>query len=105
MEWGKAQEETFHLEYPDRLSNEGPATPEQIETLRGLVRSFTGADMAKLGIKQAAFLIDEISREKHAFTERKVHEYLDKKRSPSGSGCLVLVLFAVGIAYVLLHLK
>lgn len=105
MEWGKAQEENFHLEYPDRLPDEAPATPEQLETLRGLVRSFTGTDMDKLGIEQAKFLIDEIAREKHAFTERKVHEYLDKKRPTSGSGCLVLVLLAVGIGYGLLHLK
>ena len=61
--------------------------------------------MANLGVKQAAYLIDEINREKHEFTERKVHEYLDKKKSKSGAGCLLLILIAIGVGYVVLHSK
>jgi hypothetical protein len=105
VEWSKAQEKSFHLEFPDRLPNEAPATPEQLETIHGLVRSITGTDMANLGVKQAAYLIDEINREKHEFTERKVHEYLDKKKSQSGAGCLLLILIAIGVGYVVLHSK
>ena len=103
VEWSKTQEETFHLNVPDRTPEESPATPEQMATIHGLVHSITGSDMANLGSKQAAFLIDEITREKSQFTERKVHEYLDKKQRGSGVGCLLLIVFIAVIGYVLLN--
>jgi hypothetical protein len=101
VEWSKAQDETFHLNLPDRTPDEPPATTEQIATIHGLVRSITGSEMATLGSKQASFLIDEITREKAQFTERKVHEYLDQRQRGSGAGCLLLIVAIAGIGYIL----
>ena len=101
VEWSKAQDETFHLNVPDRTPDEPPATPEQMATIHGLVHSITGSDMANLGSKQAAFLIDEITREKAQFTERKVHEYLDQRHRSSGAGCLLLIVAIAVVGYVL----
>ena len=101
VEWSKTQEETFHLNVPDRTPEESPATPEQMETIHGLVHSITGSDMANLGTKQAAFLIDEITREKNQFTERKVHEYLDRRQKGSGAGCLFVIVAIIVSGYVL----
>ena len=103
VEWSKTQEESFHLNVPDKTPDEPPATPEQMATIHGLVRSMTGSDVANLGSKQAAFLIDEITSEKSQFTERKVHEYLDQRRHMSGAGCLFLILCTAVIGYVLLN--
>ena len=103
VEWSKTQDETFHLNVPDRTPDEPPATPEQIASIHGLVRSITGSDMANLGSKQASFLIDEINREKACFTERKVHEYLDQSRNRSGAGCLLLIVAIAVTGYVLLN--
>ena len=103
VEWSKTQDETFHLNVPDRTPDEPPVTPEQMATIHSLVRSITGSDMAKLGSKQAAFLIDEITSEKSQFTERKVHEYLDQRRHMSGAGCLFLILCIAVIGYVLVN--
>ena len=101
VEWSKTQDETFHLDLPDRTPDEPPATPDQIATIHGLVRSITGSDMANLGSKQASFLIDEITREKAQFTESKVHEYLDQRHRSSGVGCLLLIVAVAVIGYVL----
>jgi hypothetical protein len=103
VEWSKKQEETFHLSLPDRTPEEPPATPEQMETIRGLVTSISGSELANLGSRQASFLIDEITREKATFTERKVHEYLDQKRRGSSLGCLLLLVAIVVVGYVLLQ--
>ena len=103
VEWSKSQEETFHLNVPDRTPDEPPATPEQVAAINGLVRSISGADMTKLGSKQAALLINEITREKAIFTERKVHEYLDKNHSGSSVGCWLLLIVIVVVGYVLLN--
>jgi hypothetical protein len=103
VEWSKTQEETFHLNVPDRTLDEPPATPEQMATIQGLVHSIAGSDMANLGSKQASFLIDEINREKSLFTERKVHEYLDQRRNRSGAGCLLLIVAIVVLGYVVLN--
>ncbi len=103
VEWSKTQEESFHLNVPDRTPDEPSATPEQMEAIHGLVHSIAGSDMANLGFKQAAFLIDEITREKSQFTERKVHEYLDQRRNRSGAGCLFLIVAIVVTGYVLLR--
>ena len=103
IEWSKKQEESFQLHLPDRILGEPPATPDQIATIHGLVHSMTGLDMTNLGCKQAAFLIDEIKREKDCFTERKVHEYLDRRRHMSGAGCLFLIVVVVVIACVFLY--
>ena len=103
VEWSKTQDETFHLNLPDRTPGEPPALPEQIATIHGLVRSISGSELANLGSKQASFLIDEINREKNCFTERKVHEYLDQRRHMSGAGCLFLIVFIAVIGYVLLR--
>ena len=103
LEWAKAQEETFHLNVPDRTPDEPPATPEQLESIHGLVHSIMGSDMPNLGSRQAAFLIDEITREKTQFTERKVHEYLDQQKHKSGAGCLLLFVALAFIGYVVLH--
>ena len=103
VEWSKTQAETFHLEVPDRARDESPATPEQMETIHGLVNSISGTDMANLGSKQAAFLIDEITREKSIFTERKVHEYLDQRQSGSSLGCWLLLVVIAIIGYVVLN--
>ena len=101
VEWSKTQDETFHVDLPDRTPDEPHATPDQIATIHGLVRSITGSDMANLGSKQASFLIDEITREKAQFTERKVHEYLDQRQRGSGAGCLRLIVAIAAIGYVL----
>jgi len=101
VEWSKTQDETFHLDLPDRTPDEPPVTPEQIATIHGLVRSITGSDLANLGSKQASFLIDEITREKAQFTESKVHEYLDQRHRSSAVGCLLLIVAIVVIGYVL----
>ena len=103
VEWSKTQEETFHLNIPDRTPDEPPATPQQMEAIHGLVHSISGSDLANLGSKQAAFLIDEITREKSIFTERKVHEYLDRKQSGSSLGCWLLLVVFAAIGYVLLN--
>ena len=103
VEWSKTQQETFHLNVPDRSPDEPPATPAQMENIHGLVHSISGSDMANLGSNQAAFLIDEITREKAIFTERKVHEYLDKNRSSSSLGCWLLLIALVVIGFVLLN--
>ena len=106
VEWSKTQAETFHLEIPDRTPDEAPATPQQLEEIHGLVHSISGADMANLGTKQAAFLISEITREKAQFTEQKIHEYLDRNSSRGGSGCLIAVLLAAAaIIYAVTQLK
>ena len=68
------KDETFQLNVPDRTPDEPSATPEQITTIHCMVRSITGSDMANLGSKQASFLIDEITREKAQFNQRKPHE-------------------------------
>jgi len=101
VEWSKAQDETFHLNLPDRTPGEPPALPEQIATIHGLVRSISGSELANLGSKQASFLIDEITREKAQFTERKVHEYLDQRQRGSGAGCLLLIVASSVIGYIL----
>ena len=101
VEWSKTQDETFHLDLPDRTPDEPPATPEQIANIHGLVRSITGSDMANLGSNQASFLIDEITREKARFTERKVHQYLDQRQRGSTAGCLFLIVTIAVIGYVL----
>ena len=103
VEWSKTQEETFHLNIPDRTPDEPPATPEQMATIHGLVNSISGSDMEKLGSKQASFLIDEITREKAIFTERKVHEYLDKKRSGSSLGCWLLLVAIIVTGYIMMN--
>ena len=103
VERSKAQEETFHLEVPDRTNGELPATAEQMDMIHGLVRSIAGSDLANLGTKQAAFLIDEITREKAQFTERKVHEYLDKRQTGSSAGCLLLIVAVAVVGYLLLN--
>jgi hypothetical protein len=100
-DWCRQQEETFHLNVADREAGEPPATPAQIETIRGLVHSITGSDLDHLGSKQAAFLIDEIHKEKARFTELKIHEYLDARQRNSSFGCLLLVAAAV-VGYVVL---
>jgi hypothetical protein len=100
-DWCRQQEETFNLHVPDRETGEPPATPTQIETIHGLVHSITGSDLEHLGSKQAAFLIDEIQKEKARFTEQKIHEYLDQRKSKSGLGCLLLAALAA-IGYALL---
>lgn len=106
VEWSKAQAETFHLEMPDRTTDEQPATPQQLEEIHALVHTISGSDMANLGTKQAAFLIAEITREKAQFTERKIHEYLDSNSSKSGSGCLFAVLLvAAAIIYSMTQIK
>ena len=102
-EWSKTQQETFHLNAPDRTPDDPPATPEQMEAIHGLVKSISGSDMANLGSKQASFLIDEITREKSIFTERKVHEYLDQRKSGAGAGCLFLILAIVVLGYVVIN--
>ena len=102
VEWSKTQEETFHLNIPDRTPDELPATPGQMETIHGLVNSISGSDTANLSSKQAAFLIEEITREKAIFTERKVHEYLDKKQSRSSLGCSLLLAAIVVTGYIIL---
>jgi len=102
VEWSKTQQETFQLIIPDRTPDEPPATPEQMETIHGLVNSISGSDMANLGSKQAEFLIEEITREKAIFTERKVHEYLDKKQSRSSLGCSLLLAAIVVTGYIIL---
>ena len=101
VEWSKTQDETFHLDLPDRTPDEPPATPEQIANIHGLVRSITGSDLANLGSKQASFLIDEITREKARFTERKVHQYLDQRQRGSTAGCLFLIVAIAVVGYVL----
>ena len=103
VEWSKTQEESFHLNVPDKTPDEPPATPEQMATIHGLVHSIAGSDMANLGSKQAAFLIDEITREKSQFTERKVHEYLDQRRHMSGAGCMFLIVFIAVIGYCVVN--
>jgi hypothetical protein len=102
VEWSKTQDETFHLDLPDRTPDEPPATPEQIANIHGLVRSITGSDLANLGSKQASFLIDEVTREKAQFTERKVHEYLDQRQRGAGAGCLLLSVGIAVIGYILI---
>ena len=101
VEWSKTQDETFHLNLPDRTPGEPPALPEQIATIHGLVRSISGSELANLGSKQASFLIDEITKKKAEFTERKVHEYLDQRQRGSGAGCLLLIVAIAAIGYVL----
>ena len=105
VEWSKTQEETFHLNIPDRIPEEPPATPEQMQTIHELVHSISGSDMANLGSKQAAFLIEEITREKAIFTERKVHEYLDQRRRGSGIGCVLLIVGIAVVGYILISSK
>jgi hypothetical protein len=102
VEWSKTQDETFHLDLPDRTPEEPTATPEQIANIHGLVRSINGSDLANLGSKQASFLIDEITREKAQFTERKVHEYLDQRQRGAGAGCLLLIVGIAVIGYILI---
>ncbi len=58
--------------------------------------------MANLGSKQAAFLIEEVTREKAIFTERKVHEYLDQRRRGSGIGCVLLIVGIAVVGYLLI---
>jgi hypothetical protein len=101
-DWSKTQEETFHLDVPDRIPDEPPATPDQMKTIYGLVHSISGSDMANLGSKQAAFLIEEVTREKAIFTERKVHEYLDQRRRGSGIGCVLLIVGIAVVGYLLI---
>jgi hypothetical protein len=101
VEWSKAQDETFHLNLPDRTPGEPPALPDQIATIHGLVRSISGSELANLGSKQASFLIDEITKEKAQFTEKKVHEYLDQRQRGSGAGCLLLIVAIAAIGYIL----
>jgi hypothetical protein len=103
IEWSKAQEETFQLHVPDRTPGELPATSDQIEAIQGLVHSIAGTDLTSLGENQATYLIDEITREKAQFTERKIHEYLDKKRRTSPAGCLFLIVALAAVGYVFLH--
>ena len=101
LAWSHAQEETFHLDLPDRTPDEIPATRAQQEIITGLVRSIAGSNLPNLGTKQAAYLIDEIQREKAIFTERKIHEYLDQRQNRSGAGCVILVVAIMLIGYVL----
>ncbi len=101
LAWSHAQVETFHLDLPDWTPDEIPATQEQREIIAGLVRSIAGSELPNLGTKQAAYLIDEIQREKAIFTERKIHEYLDQRHNRSGAGCVILVVSIVVIGYVL----
>jgi hypothetical protein len=103
MEWSKTQEETFHVEFPGRQPDEPAASAEQLRAIHDLVRSISGSDLAHLGNKQAAYLINEITQEKARFTERKVHEYLDRQTRPSGTGCLFLFLLLAGAVYVMIH--
>jgi hypothetical protein len=103
LEWSNTQEETFQLHLPERTPDEPAATPDQRATIHGLVRSITGSDMADLGTAQAAFMIDEIKREMALFTERKVHEYLDQKRTGSRLGCLLVIALIVFVGYVILR--
>jgi hypothetical protein len=106
VEWSKAQKETFHLELPDRTPDETPATAQQLEEIHDLVHSISDADLVNLGAKQAAFLITQITREKTHFTEQKIHEYLDRNSSRSGSGCLFAILaLSAGIIYIVTQLK
>jgi Protein of unknown function (DUF4236) len=74
--WGARQEETFHIEIPDREEGEDPATQEQLDSIGDLVKNIQGLDFDALGKKQASTLIDVITAEKDRFTERKIQEYL-----------------------------
>ena len=103
MEWSKTQEETFHLEFPDRQADEPPATMEQVRAIHELVRSTSGSDLEHLGTRQADYLINGITQEKARFTERKVHEYLDRRSRTSGTGCIVALVVFASLAYVILH--
>jgi hypothetical protein len=83
VKWGARQEETFHIEVPDREEGEDPATQKQIDSIRNLVKGIQGGDFDTLGKKQASTLIDAIKEEKDRFTERKVQQYLAMQKRKS----------------------
>ena len=96
LEWGARQEETFHIEFPDRQEGEEPATQKQIDTIRDLVKGIQGLDFDKLGKQQASSLIDAIKEEKDRFTQRKVQEYLARqKRKPHLIAWGIVLLFVL----------
>jgi hypothetical protein len=98
LAWAKTQDETFHLDVPDRESGEELATPDQLKTIYDLVHKIEGSGMANLGRKQASFLIEEIQKEKAQFTEKKVREYVAMQKPGSGSKTCGIVLFLIVLA-------
>ena len=98
LEWGAKQQETFHLEVPDREPGDEPATDKQIAYIHDLVKGIHGLDFNSLGKKQASALIDAIKAEKDRFTEEKVQEYLATQNRGLGWGTLfwiALIVFAL----------
>ena len=98
--WSAKQQETFHLEVPDKESGEELATQKQIDCIHDLVRNIQGVDFASLGKKQASAIIDSIKAEKDRFTERKAQEYLAMQKRHSG---LVTLLWIGAIIFLLVH--
>lgn len=97
LKWGAKQEETFHLEVPDKDPGEPRATQKQIDCIRALVRDIHGLDFDSLGTKQASAIIAAIKAEKDRFTKQKVEEYAGKRKRGCGCGCGTLLLIALAI--------